>query len=293
MYAAHRDCAATSSVARWWPATGLFTVFVLLWLLLAASIAQGATRANVGAGDAIKVEGDPGGATMAEATRLRETSSRELISYRGTVQEPGQQIWYEFYTNERGRMLFEVSGRTPSCPVRATILDVRGRTLGELISDSVDALFFAVPLPREPVSNLYYLRIDADPYIACGSASYAFQLLEPLTVAVGRLRARAHGRFKVRGRYESVAVCGSTAAAASRRATTAGCGQPQTRQPPHQQAIVWHECIRWSEEVQRLSKKLASAFASLSGGHSRVAKLDRLEHEFDTARRKSHVDCSG
>jgi len=145
-------------------------------LIVAALIVPGAAlalRVGVSATE-LGGAGAPGGATMASATRLYPQSSN-----RGTVDEKTQQIWYELYSEKGERALFQVWGPTRSCPVRVALLDARGRTLGQIVSSSREIEPFLVLFPAHPASDVYYLRIDADPYRSCASASYTVILLEP------------------------------------------------------------------------------------------------------------------
>ncbi len=116
-----------------------------------------------------------GGTSMASATPAYSAET-----YRGTAgRAPAGALWYQFSGDGAERVLFEVSGLTRSCPVRATVLDVRGRVLGEIFVAAGETLPFAVPLPAHPVSETDYLRVDADPYMACAAAGYSFALTEP------------------------------------------------------------------------------------------------------------------
>lgn len=148
-------------------------------LLLAACaacglLAVGLPVARAGEGPEMSPPpGAPGGAAKASATMLYNE-----LSYRGTVTR-GAQRWYKFKSNGPGRILVEVWGRTRSCPVRAVLLDARGRPLSALFSSDREILPFAAPLPAHPIANTYYLRIDADPYLSCARASYVFKLIEP------------------------------------------------------------------------------------------------------------------
>lgn len=146
----------------------------LLGLPLLASFAPAVANAGSLAMVANAAGNVPGGATQPSATRL-ETERR----YRGAVAEPGQQIWYRLNSEDAERMIFLVRGKTPSCPIRASVLDVYGRTLAQLISSPRETLPFVVRLPAHPASNTYYLRIDADPFLVCDGAGYAFTLFEP------------------------------------------------------------------------------------------------------------------
>jgi hypothetical protein len=101
-------------------------------------------------------------------------------TYSGTAgRAPAQGLWYQFRGDGAERVLFEVSGLTRSCPVRAAVLDARGRVLGEIIVAASETLPFAAPLPAHPVSATDYLLIDADPYRACAAAAYSFALSAP------------------------------------------------------------------------------------------------------------------
>jgi len=231
----------------------VLTACVLLGLLLlTASIAPGVARAGARATSAENTAGAPGGATMASATQLENG-----ISYRGTVTEPGQRIWYKLDAQDAERILLEVWGTTRSCPVRATVLDARGRTLGQLISTNSEILFFAVLVPVHPVSGVYYLRIDADPYTSCASAGYVFKIVEP-----GQPIKCPPGLT---------------------------CTSPEGSVP----ALVFSACNGASKAVQRLSREVAGEAALVRRGRGSVSKLRRLESEERTARRKSHVNCTG
>jgi hypothetical protein len=70
----------------------------------------------------------PGGMTIASATQLYSE-----LSYRGTVKR-GEQLWYRFNSESDERVRIEIWGTTRSCPVRAAVLNLRRRTLGEMIS---------------------------------------------------------------------------------------------------------------------------------------------------------------
>jgi hypothetical protein len=112
------------------------------------------------------------------------TSVYSFQAYRGTAgRAPAEALWYQFSGDGAEQVLFEVSGLTRSCPVRATVLDARGRVLGEIIVAAGETLPFAAPLPAHPVSETDYLRIDADPYRACAAAAYSFTLSEPFEPA--------------------------------------------------------------------------------------------------------------
>lgn len=101
-------------------------------------------------------------------------------TYRGTAgRAPTETLWYTFRGDDAERVLFEMSGRTRSCPVRAAVLEAGGRVLGEIIVAAGETLPFAAPLPAHPASNTFYLRIDADPYRECAAAGYSFALSEP------------------------------------------------------------------------------------------------------------------
>jgi hypothetical protein len=110
---------------------------------------------------------------MAAATQLKNE-----LSYRGTIAEPGQQIWYKLDAVDGERAIVNLWGRTRSCPVRATLLDARGRGLGEIVSSTSEIQPFIVYFPANPVSATYYLRIDL-PRASCAGAGYVFTLVAP------------------------------------------------------------------------------------------------------------------
>ena len=109
---------------------------------------------------------------MATAAQLENE-----LHYRGTV-VPRQQLWYKF-DSAGERAYVEVRGETPLCSVRAALLDARGRTLGQIVSSTRETLPLLAYFPAHPVSEEYYLRIDANPYAACANTSYVFKLAEP------------------------------------------------------------------------------------------------------------------
>jgi hypothetical protein len=164
----------------------LLAVRALSGLLLIASIAPGAARAGTavafgrphGSAAAILPPGAasaPGGATMASATPLGNQPS-----YRGTI-APGGQLWYKFEHTDGERMHVNLWGKTPACPVRATMLDADGHELGEIISSTHEIEPFIVYFPPHEVSLVYYLRIDTGPAASapCAGAGYVFTLQEP------------------------------------------------------------------------------------------------------------------
>lgn len=137
--------------------------------------------ASLGSGVALASEttqaptpsGAPAGATTASATAVYSE-----LSYRGTAQR-GHELWYQVSSEGEQEVLVNVWGRTSSCPIRAALLDARGRTLGEIISSTSEILPFAVRLPAHQVSGSYYLRVDTDPYMSCARAGYVLKLIEP------------------------------------------------------------------------------------------------------------------
>jgi cell division septation protein DedD len=133
-------------------------------------VGAGVAQARIALAVAGKAAAAPGAATMASATPLYNERG-----YRGTVAH-GHALWYRFREEESGRPLFEVWGRTSSCPVRATLLGARGHVYGELISDASEILPFSIGLPG---AGRYYLRIDADPYKTCAGAAFVVRLVEP------------------------------------------------------------------------------------------------------------------
>lgn len=158
-----------------------FAACVLPGLLLIASIAPGSALAGAAVtpvhphdttATTPASSSAGGGTTMATAAQLENE-----LHYRGTV-VTGQQLWYKF-DSAGERAYVEVRGETPLCSVRAALLDARGRTLGRIVSSTRETLPLLVYFPTHPVSEEYYLRIDANPYAACASTSYVFKLVEP------------------------------------------------------------------------------------------------------------------
>jgi hypothetical protein len=150
-----------------------------VFLIAAASaIVSGAAQAHgMGASAAEPAGvGAPGGATPISATPLY--SGRR---YQGTIDKKGQEIWYQFYAGYKERALFELSGRTRSCPIRATLLDGVGKKLAQIISSSSEVEPFLVVVPSIPGLNLYRLQIDADPYVSCAKGSYSVSMIEPFS----------------------------------------------------------------------------------------------------------------
>jgi hypothetical protein len=118
--------------------------------------------------------GAPGGATQASATPLY---SQRL--YKGTIREKGQLIWYQFQAGYDERALFELSGHTRRCPVRATLLDGAGNILAQIISSSSEVEPFLVLLPARAGPNPYFLRLEGDPYVSCTRGSFSLTMTEP------------------------------------------------------------------------------------------------------------------
>ncbi|HXA55472.1 MAG TPA: hypothetical protein VNV37_11430 [Solirubrobacteraceae bacterium] len=160
---------------RWRAAALLCTVCAAFGLLAGAAPPGGAAEAPARA-TAATPPPPAGGTSMASATPVYS-----FQSYRGTAgRAPAGALWYQLSGDGFERVLFEVSGRTRSCPVRAAVLDARGRVLGEIIVAAGETLPFAAPLPtHHQVSGTYYLRLDADPYRACAAAAYSFSLSAP------------------------------------------------------------------------------------------------------------------
>jgi hypothetical protein len=226
----------------------------LLGLLLVASLAPNIALAHGHASSAGAPTAAPGGTTMAAATRLHTG-----LGYRGTIAEPGQQAWYKLESDGYPRAQFDIAGKTISCPARATMLDTHGRTLGQLISTTSETLPLLARFPTHPISNVYYLRIDADPYSACANAAYVFHLAEPLQPEPCSL-PEADGRE---------IVCGYGPA------------------PP----LLTRACASAAKQVQQLSREVALEAALVSRRRGSVATLRRLESEEHTASRKSSVSC--
>jgi hypothetical protein len=111
--------------------------------------------------------------TMAAATPLKTG-----FDYRGAV-AAGHEAWYKLEGGGQ-RAYVEVRGETPSCSVRATLLDARSRTLRQIISSTRETLPLIAYFPSKPVTDVYYLRIDANPYAPCASASFVFVLVQPV-----------------------------------------------------------------------------------------------------------------
>ncbi len=130
--------------------------------------------AGAGAAHAVSPTGLPGGASSATATALKNG-----VSYRGQV-APRQQSWYELQAEYGERMYVQLWGRTPSCPVRMTLLDAHGRAVGEIVSTTREIEPFIVYYPKGDTSPHYYLRIQQGPSATpCASAAYVFTLQEP------------------------------------------------------------------------------------------------------------------
>ena len=165
-----------------------FAACILSGLLLIASILPGSALAGVAVApghlhDATATTtppppadggSSPGGATMATATALVTESS-----YRGAIDAPAAQAWYQLQVAAGEKVAFEVRGKTSSCPVRASFVDASGRTLEQLTSTARESLPFLVSAPQRATSESYYLRIDISPSSTCSHAGYAFRLLFP------------------------------------------------------------------------------------------------------------------
>ncbi len=158
--------------------TLLCLVCAAFGLLAGVAPPGGAAEDPAGAGAATQ-QAHSGGTSMASAT-----SVYSFQAYSGTAgRAPVEALWYRFSGEGEERVLFEMSGQTRSCPVRAAVLDARRRVLGEIIVAAGETLPFAAPLPAHPASETDYLRIDADPYRACAAAAYSFTLSSPFEPA--------------------------------------------------------------------------------------------------------------
>jgi hypothetical protein len=165
-----RTAAPRSKLPRAALATlGLLTIAIAL-------IVPGAARASgvaMAAADPAGA-GAPGGATMASATQLYTQ-----LRNRGTLDGAARQFWYKLNSEHGEHALLEVWSPTRSCPVRAVLLDASGKTLGQIVSSPGEIVPFLVVFPAHPASDVYYLRIDADPHAPCASTSYSAILLQP------------------------------------------------------------------------------------------------------------------
>jgi hypothetical protein len=143
-------------------------------VLLMMGIVSPAARASTESKAPTTPRGAPGGAKPSSATSLQTG-----FSYMGTVTKRGGRLWYRLQAGDAKRLLFHLRGKSRSCSVRASVLDARGKSLGQLISSPAETQPFVVLVPATPVSDTYYLRIDASPFEPCAGARYVFTLVEP------------------------------------------------------------------------------------------------------------------
>ncbi|HTR72947.1 MAG TPA: hypothetical protein VMG80_05065 [Solirubrobacteraceae bacterium] len=209
---------------------------------------------DTGTARAADSTGPPGGASRGAATALKNG-----VSYRGQL-ESGQRAWYKLETDEGERVKVRLWGRTPSCPVRATLIDGHGRALGEIVSTTHEIEPFIVYYPEGDTSPDYYLRVQPGPSTAaCASAAYVFTLQEP--------------------EQEEPISCGSTPGPNGEPVASCTSPSKETAAPAYEARA----CASASRSYRRLESELARERA-------RSARR-RLEAEIGAARRAVIHGC--
>ncbi len=198
---------------------------------------------------------------MATATPLKTE-----FDYRGAVAS-GQEAWYKLEGGGQ-RAYVEVRGETPSCSVRAALLDAHGRTLRQIISSTRETLPLIAYFPSKPVAGVYYLRIDANPYAPCASANFVFKLVQP-----------------------------SQADDCEAEATIGPAGEPQTALcPGHETASPSSReraCAADELALERESTAIARERALVAHRQGSIRTLRQYESRKDAIKRRAFGDCVG
>lgn len=234
-----------------------------LGLLLTASIASAGARAGDRPTPIGATTGVPGGATPQSAPSLEAESK-----YRGTVAGGAQQLWYRLTSDGAKVLVFEVEGQAESCPVRASVLDAHERTLGQLIASPGEVLPLVVRVPDHRRSRTYYLRIDADPFLACVGGDYAFTQLLP--------EAERHAPNP----------CGAALRPAAGRRFPVACAPSRT-------SFDAETCLKFGPALGRATVALAHERRLLARGRGSLSVLRRLENAKRVLARRAFYACVG